>query len=98
MTLSFALSRARSVPVHSSMHEMARGLVAAREPQRSINLTASTTAADDHSGTTRQLTYCFLRLVNLDSGVFERLNRYEAALWRQTVQTLFALHPVGRRF
>jgi hypothetical protein len=28
----------------------------------------------------RQLTYCFLRLANLDSGVFERLNRYEAAL------------------
>jgi len=44
-------------------------------------------------GATRQLTYCFLRLANLDSGVFERLNRYEAALWRQTVQTLFALHP-----
>jgi hypothetical protein len=52
----------------------------------------------DLSGTTRQLTYCFLRLVNLDSGVFERLNRYEGALWRQTVQTLIALHPVGRRF
>ena len=45
----------------------------------------------------RQLTYCFLRLANLDSGVFERLNRYEAALWRQTVQTLFALHPVRQR-
>jgi hypothetical protein len=28
----------------------------------------------------RQLTYCFLRLANLDSGVFERLNRFEAAL------------------
>jgi hypothetical protein len=46
---------------------------------------------------TRQLTYCFLRLANLDSGVFERLNRYEGALWRQTVQTLFALHPVKTR-
>jgi hypothetical protein len=44
------------------------------------------------------LTYCFLRLVNLDSGVFERLNRNEGALWRQTVQTLIVLHPVGRRF
>ena len=47
--------------------------------------------------TTRQLAYCFLRLANLDSGVFERLNRYEAALWRQTVQTLFALHPIRQR-
>jgi hypothetical protein len=55
-------------------------------------------STDDLSGTKRQLTYCFLRLVNLDSGVFERLNRYEGALWRQTVQTLIALHPVGRRF
>jgi hypothetical protein len=53
--------------------------------------------ATDHAGTTRQMTYCFLRLANLDSGVFERLNRYEAALWRQTVQTLFALHPVKQR-
>jgi hypothetical protein len=54
-------------------------------------------AASDRSGMTRQLTHCFLRLANLDSGVFERLNRYEAALWRQTVQTLFALHPVRQR-
>jgi hypothetical protein len=53
--------------------------------------------AGDPTGTTRQLTYCFLRLANLDSGVFERLNRYEAALWRQTVQTLLALHPVKQR-
>jgi hypothetical protein len=48
-------------------------------------------------GATRQLTVCFLRLANLESGVFERLNRYEARLWRQTVQTLFALHPVCRK-
>jgi hypothetical protein len=54
-------------------------------------------SAGDLTGTARQLTYCFLRLANLDSGVFERLNRYEAALWRQTVQTLFALHPVRQR-
>jgi hypothetical protein len=49
------------------------------------------------AGTTRQLTHSFLRLANLDSGVFDRLNRYEAALWRQTVQALFALHPVRQR-
>jgi hypothetical protein len=42
-------------------------------------------STDELSDTTRQVTYCFLRLVNLDSGVFERLNRYEGALWRQTV-------------
>jgi hypothetical protein len=45
----------------------------------------------------RELTYCFMRLANLDNGVFERLGRYEAALWRQIVQTLFALEPLRRR-
>jgi hypothetical protein len=43
------------------------------------------------------LTYCFLRLANLDNGVFELLGRYEAALWRQIVQTLFALQTVRHR-
>jgi hypothetical protein len=45
----------------------------------------------------RQLTQCFLRLANLDNAVFDRLARYEAALWRQTVQTMFALEPLRRR-
>ena len=34
----------------------------------------------------RQLTHCFQRLANLDNGVFERLGRYESALWRQMLQ------------
>ncbi len=33
----------------------------------------------------------FLRLANLDSGVFERLGRYETRLWRQTMQIMFLL-------
>jgi hypothetical protein len=33
----------------------------------------------------------FLRLSNLDNNVFERLGRYEMALWRQVRQTLFTL-------
>lgn len=49
---------------------------------------------DEHAAATRQLTYSFLRLANLDSGVFERLGRYEAALWRQTLQTLLVLQSV----
>jgi hypothetical protein len=39
----------------------------------------------------RELTHCFLRLGNLDSGAFERLGRYNAALWKQTAQTLLLL-------
>jgi hypothetical protein len=52
---------------------------------------------DDLGGISRNLTHCFLRLANLDNGVFERLGRYEAALWRQIVQTLFALQTVRQR-
>ena len=52
---------------------------------------------DDSGDKSRKLTYCFLRLANLDNGVFERLGRYEAALWRQIVQTLFALQTVRHR-
>jgi hypothetical protein len=33
----------------------------------------------------------FLRLANRDNGVFDRLGRYEAALWRQVRQTIFTL-------
>jgi hypothetical protein len=44
----------------------------------------------------RDLTYCFLRLGNLDGGAFDRLGRYNAALWKQTAQTLFLLHSIRR--
>jgi hypothetical protein len=46
---------------------------------------------------TRQLTHCFLRLANLDNAVFDRLSRYEAKIWRQVVQTMFALRVTRRR-
>jgi hypothetical protein len=41
--------------------------------------------------TQREIARRFLRLAKLDGGVFERLNRYELALWRQAKQTLFTL-------
>jgi hypothetical protein len=39
----------------------------------------------------------FLRLSNLDNNVFERLGRYEMALWRQVRQTLFTLEALRWR-
>jgi hypothetical protein len=45
----------------------------------------------------RGLTYCFLRLGNLDNGAFERLGRYNAALWKQTAQTLILLQSIRHR-
>ena len=45
----------------------------------------------------RELARCFLRLANLDSGIFERLGRYEAALWRQVRQTILTLQHLHWR-
>ena len=49
----------------------------------------------DSSGS--ELARCFLRLADLDSGIFERLGRYEAALWRQARQTIFTLQHLQWR-
>jgi hypothetical protein len=54
-------------------------------------------SGSDSSLSARELAHCFLRLENLDGGAFERLGRYNAALWKQTAQTLFLLGPVRRR-
>jgi hypothetical protein len=45
----------------------------------------------------RDLAHCFQRLANLDNDVFERLGRYETALWRQMLQTLLVLQSARRR-
>ena len=43
------------------------------------------------------LARCFLRLANLPSCALDRLSRYEAILWRQVSQILFALDVLDRR-
>jgi hypothetical protein len=45
----------------------------------------------------RTVARCFLRLANLEHGVFKRLNRYETALWRQVSQLLITLNFLRRR-
>ena len=45
----------------------------------------------------RQLTYCFQRLANHDNVVFERLGRYESAIARQVLKTLYLLRPIQHR-
>ncbi len=40
---------------------------------------------------------CFLRLANLPNFALDRLSRYEAILWRQVSQILFALDALDRR-
>lgn len=43
------------------------------------------------------LTRAFVRLTNLSSYPLDRLNRYEASLWRQACQVLFTLRCLDRR-
>ena len=43
------------------------------------------------------LARCFLRLANLPTYPLDRLSRYEAILWRQAGQILFALDALDRR-
>jgi hypothetical protein len=43
------------------------------------------------------LAQCFLRLANLPTYPLDRLSRYEAILWRQVGQVLFALDALDRR-
>ena len=43
------------------------------------------------------LARCFLRLANLPNYALDRLSRYEATLWRQAGQILFALDALDRR-
>ena len=54
-------------------------------------------ASGPRSISAREVTYCFLRLGNLDNGAFDRLARYNAALWKQTAQTLFLLQSIRHR-
>jgi hypothetical protein len=44
-----------------------------------------------------ELAVCFLRLCNLPNYALDRLSRYEAILWRQAGQILYALDNLDRR-
>ena len=46
---------------------------------------------------TVEMARCFLRLANLPNFALDRLSRYEATLWRQAGQTLYALEALDRR-
>jgi hypothetical protein len=51
------------------------------------------TSAESFAKRTVDFARCFLRLSNLPNYAFDRLSRYETALWCQVGQTLFALDP-----
>jgi hypothetical protein len=81
--------RRNEVTVHGGLAEQAPEVLLPNEVDR---LNCNSPALSP-----RELTHCFLRLGNLDGGAFERLGRYNAALWKQTAQTLLLLGSVRRR-
>ncbi len=57
---------------------------------------APPTSAPTSVDSAAALARCFLRLANLPSCPLDRLSRYEAILWRQAGQILFALDALDR--
>jgi hypothetical protein len=53
--------------------------------------------ATNTHGLPSEFARCFLRLANLPNFAFDRLSRYEASLWRQAGQILYALEMLDRR-
>jgi hypothetical protein len=54
-------------------------------------------ATEARSGFNVEVALRFLSLAHLDNGAFERLTRYETALWRQVGQLLFTLDWLRRQ-
>jgi hypothetical protein len=73
---------------------IARGLSAYENAGQAGEEATGKSAGSDSSV---ELARCFLRLANLPNFALDRLSRYEAALWRQAGQVLFALDALDRR-
>jgi hypothetical protein len=65
------------------------------EPLSGVDLSAGSGPDYADNGSV-ELAFRFLHVARFDGGAFERLNRYETALWRQAAQLLFALNFLHR--
>ena len=64
---------------------------------RARGIDAGAPSPDALADHTDGLTHAFVRLSNLPTYPLDRLSRYEATLWRQAYQILFALQCLDRR-
>jgi hypothetical protein len=71
--------------------------LAAQDDAGQVREETATKSAGSKLGSSVELARAFLRLANLPNFAFDRLSRYEAALWRQAGQILFALDALDRR-
>jgi hypothetical protein len=80
---------ARAEPIDAEPVRATTGVTSGMEATPSSGSAVVDPAAD--------LARCFLRLANLPNFALDRLSRYEAILWRQVGQILFALDALDRR-
>jgi hypothetical protein len=67
------------------------------ENEPTDNLEAGSELTAEPADQSDDLTRSFIRLSNLPTYPLDRLSRYEATLWRQACQILFALQLLERR-
>ena len=67
------------------------------ENEPTDNLEAASQLSAEPADPSDDLTRSFIRLSNLPTYPLDRLSRYEATLWRQACQILFALQLLERR-
>jgi len=60
------------------------------------SLSTTMRAAPGRWSKSRTIAQCFLRLSNLDPTLLDRVGSYEARLWRQAAQTIWALDAMRR--
>jgi hypothetical protein len=65
--------------------------------QDQYQMRESTTDARTQCNPNSEIARYFLEFINLEDGAFERLGRYETALWRQVYQVIFTLEVLRRQ-
>lgn len=80
--------------VYQAGAEPEEGVQVGEPANAGADVSTSNTALD---GAPDELTCAFVRLSNLPTCPLDRLSRYEATLWRQACQILFALQFLDRR-
>jgi hypothetical protein len=71
--------------------------IARAPPGEMMQTEALPSSANNFPDPRSDLAHCYLRLTHLPSFPLDRLSRYEATLWRQAGQTLYALELLDRR-
>ena len=84
----YALFNANSDRRQTAPHGLAKAF--------ETNYTPGSASTQKQAAPDVELARCFLRLCNLPNYALDRLSRYEATLWRQAGQILFALDNLNR--